>query len=153
MTDLVKTKKQRAQRSKPAKEKTVGDKNRGRNCRGQSNQHEGQQKKNAYSKVSQFLTKNLRKIGVAVFFLGLLVVVFVGSTIGFTKCEPGFRNVRMYSTVVTPNKATEIFRENGSNKAILPCFFESCPFSASLSSDSGIQNLDQISHYCVGDRP
>lgn len=99
MTDLVKTKnkKQKAQRSKQAEEKTVGDKNRDKNRRGKSNQQESRQQKNAYSKVSQFLTKNLRKIGVAAFFLALLVVVFVGSSIGFTKCEPGFRNVRMYS--------------------------------------------------------
>ena len=35
-----------------------------------------------------------QQICIGVFFLGLLVIVFVGSSVGFSKCEAGFRKVQ-----------------------------------------------------------
>ena len=46
-------------------------------------------KKNEPNKKAR-LTK---QVCVGIFFLALLVLVFVGSAVGFSKCEPGFRNV------------------------------------------------------------
>ena len=93
--------------TKDKKQKTRGRK---------SKNQEIEQKKNAFSKVSGFLAEYIpeylhkyltksgrgnekqakmrQKVCVAAFFLALLVLVFVGSSVGFSKCEPGFRSVR-----------------------------------------------------------
>ena len=52
----------------------------------------GHAKKRTKSK-SERKNKALRIVG-AVFFVLLLVVAFVGSTVGFSKCKVGFRNVQ-----------------------------------------------------------
>ena len=88
-----------------------------------------EQKKNVLSKVSGFISKYIpeylkkyfsrnkgdkkkngrgkktrggigQKAGVVVSFVAILILVFVGSSVGFSKCEPGFRNVRKLKIVI-----------------------------------------------------
>ena len=60
-----------------------------------NSQKEGNAKKGRKKKADS--NDKIWKILGAVFFVSLLVVVFVGSAVGFSKCETGFRNVHQVS--------------------------------------------------------